>query len=114
MRSLVVVLIFAACGGKTGSGDCADAVGHSQSISESKIPPGQDPKMTERTKAMIAAASKAMIESCTSDKWSVEVIGCLKSASTQDDLVKCQKLLTPEQSAAVTKAVTAALSLIKP
>src|SRR5262249_39048870 len=38
---------------------------------------------------------------------------CLKSASTADDLIKCQKLLTPEQSAAVTKAVTAATSSIK-
>jgi len=112
---LALLVILAACGSKGGasSGDCADGVGHARAISESKMPAGADPKMLDRMKEMMAAASKAMIETCTNDKWSAEVIACLKTATTDDDLVKCQKMLTPEQQTAVQKAVSAATSSIK-
>jgi len=111
----VLVLMFAACGGKAAveNGDCSDAVAHAQGVSEKAMPNGVDPKMADRMKAMMAAATKAMTDACTTDKWSPDVLTCLKAASTNGDLVKCQQLLTPEQSAALTKAVTEATSAIK-
>jgi small lipoprotein (TIGR04454 family) len=111
----VLVLVLAGCGSKAvENGDCSDAVAHAQSVSEKAMPNGLDPKMADRMKATMAAATKAMTDACTADKWSPDALACLKAASTNEDLAKCQKLLTPEQSANVTKAVNQAASAIKP
>ncbi len=113
---LVLFLILAACGSKASvePTDCTDAVAHAQAVSEKSMQPGMNPKMVDRMKAMMAAATTAMTETCQADKWSPEVLACLKAANTPPDLASCEKLMTPEQAAHVTKAVTQATSAIKP
>jgi hypothetical protein len=82
MRFAFVLVFLAACGTKSGGGggDCADAVSHAQSISEKGMPSGIDPKMAERMKATMVAATKAMTDACTTDSWSPDVVACLKGA----------------------------------
>jgi len=112
---IVLLLLLAACGSKASvdNGSCSEAVANAQAVSEKAMPTGLDPKMADRMHAMMEAATKVMTEACTNDKWAPDVLTCLKSATTSQDLTNCQKMLTPEQSAAVTKAIKQAASGVK-
>lgn len=109
-------LIVAACGSKASvePAACTDAVAHAQAVSEKSMQSGLNPKLADRMTAMMAAATAAMTRTCQADKWSPEVLACLEAAKTSPDLASCEKLLTQEQSARLTKAVTQATSAIKP
>jgi hypothetical protein len=109
-----VLLLLAACGSKASDRECTDAVAHAQSISAKAMPTSADRKMAARITEMMDAVTKVMTNACVADKWSPEVLTCLAGAATSDDLMRCQKLLTPEQSANITKSVTRATSALKP
>ncbi len=50
-------------------------------------------------------AQEPMLERCQDDAWSAVVVECLSQAGKLDDVPRCLKDLTPEQTAALTKAV---------
>jgi hypothetical protein len=50
-------------------------------------------------------AQEPMVERCQDDAWSAVVVECLTQAGKLDDVSRCLKDLTPEQSASLAKAV---------
>ncbi len=89
-------LLAGACGKSAGgAGDCQQAIDHAMVVSAPTK--GMDPRQADALKPMMEAMAKTGIERCVGDKWKSNVTGCMKKASTSEDLNKCQDSLTAEQ-----------------
>jgi hypothetical protein len=87
-------------------GDCASAIGPSvdkmtaagaKRMETANVPPEMKAKMEE-------AAGKlkvAIINRCTTDKWSADVVDCYKKAEKREDLTACRAKLPEDQAKAL-------------
>ena len=104
---LCVVLALSGCKkGGGGGGDCANAIGPSidrmtaagaKRMEAANVAPEMKAKMDE-------AASKlkvAIINRCTTDKWSNDVVDCYKKAEKREDLSACRAKLPDDQAKAL-------------
>ena len=107
MKSIVFCAALALLGCKRGGGDdCANAIGPSidkmtaagaKRMEAANVAPEMKAKMDE-------AASKlkvAIINRCTTDKWSSDVVDCYKKAEKREDLSACRAKLPEDQAKAL-------------
>lgn len=92
MKRVVLVVVLAACGGKSsapttpqGTGTCDSAA----SNVATSVPDLDDAGMTEVANAIAGV--------CASDAWSPAAIGCFANAAGQDAVQACNDQLTPAQ-----------------
>lgn len=69
---------------------------------------GMPPESFARVVAMAPRMKAAIVDSCTANKWSAEVLGCMSAAKSQADINACADQLTPEQKASYEAASAAA------
>ena len=107
MKTIVFCAALALLGCKKGGGgDCANAIGPSidkmtaagaKRMEAANVAPEMKAKMDE-------AASKlkvAIINRCTTDKWSSDVVDCYKKAEKREDLSACRAKLPEDQAKAL-------------
>ena len=104
MIALMVVTVCACGKGKGASDDCAAAASH---LTQSTTDSVKD--MPESVRSKVAAAipkiTNAIAKSCRDDRWSADVLTCIKDMKSTADGKACESKLTPEQGAHVRKAV---------
>jgi hypothetical protein len=102
---LMLVLALVGCGNKGSAGACSDAIGKAldtMMAGNLKRMEGMGDQGSAMKAAMGEMTTKlkgVLVNRCTEDKWSAEIIDCTAKASSRDELKACQAKLPPEQAA---------------
>ncbi len=108
-------LAVVACKKGGGGGDCADAIGPSIDKMTAAGAKRMEAAPPELKAKMDEAASKlkvAIINRCTTDKWSSEVVDCYKKSEKREDLAACRTKLPEDQATALRKDEMAVMASV--
>ena len=116
--SLVAVLAVPGCNDKKGGGTkTADCSGLSAAVDRvtadnlKKLPDGEGKQAAEEmAKKMMPIMKNNLVTRCGLDHWAQDAVNCGNTANTQDDVKKCQGMLTPEQKNNLDNAMAESMS----
>jgi hypothetical protein len=99
MKPLLLALVLVGCGSKPSqTSTCADAIGKGvdqlvgkRQADGGAVPPALAERMTK--------LKQVLVNRCTEDKWSTEIMDCYAKAATREDFKACRSKLAPEAQA---------------
>src|SRR5690242_20084198 len=103
MILFVAALSLAGCSKKASTSQCNSSIGKAvdnMMAMRDKLPPDQQKMLDDRAAKFEEIASKmkdVMAKDCVEQKWSADVLKCFDTASTREDIQKCQGMLPADQ-----------------
>ena len=111
MILFVAALSLAGCSKKATTSQCNSSIGKAvdnmmaqgkarMKAMRDKLPPDQQKMLDDRAAKFDEIATKmkdVMAKDCVDQKWSADVLKCFDTASTREDIQKCQGMLPADQ-----------------
>jgi small lipoprotein (TIGR04454 family) len=108
---LILVIALVGCGSKKGgASECADAIAKGLDSTMGKRLESAPPEMKQQMAAVADKLKGVLVNRCTEDKWSAEILDCTAKATSRDELKACQAKLPPEQAAKLQAEVIQAMT----